>query len=69
MCSSIRVCAKILKEGQNCGFDPSLRKLSIKSSLAHHASERILKVASFKSMTPLFVYDNSSIEKTWVNFS
>ena len=35
---------KSFEEGQNCGFDPSLRKLSIKSSLACHVFEPILKV-------------------------
>lgn len=31
-------------EGQNCGFDPLLKKLSIKCSLVHHVLETIFKV-------------------------
>ena len=30
----LELSVKFVKEGWNCGFDPSLRKLSIKSSLA-----------------------------------
>ena len=33
-----------IKEGQNHGFDPSLNMLSIRSMLAHHVSEPILKI-------------------------
>ena len=35
---------KSLKEGRKRGFDPSLRKHSIKSSLARHTLEPIFKV-------------------------
>ena len=35
---------KSFKEGCNRGSDPSLRKLSVKSSLARRVSEPILKV-------------------------
>ena len=35
---------KSLKEGQYCGFDPCLRKLSISSLSAHRTWEPILKV-------------------------
>jgi hypothetical protein len=35
---------KSLKEERNHGFDPSLRKLSIKGSLAPYVYEPILKV-------------------------
>jgi hypothetical protein len=34
---AIELSIKSLKEGQNLGFDPFLRKLFIESSLAHHA--------------------------------
>ena len=37
-------CMKSLEEGQNCGFDRSLREILIESSLAHHVLESILKV-------------------------
>ena len=35
---------KLLKEGRNCGFVPSLNKLSIKSLLACYTLEHVLKV-------------------------
>jgi hypothetical protein len=35
---------KFIKEGRNCGFDPSLRKFSIKSLLVCHVLDPILKV-------------------------
>jgi hypothetical protein len=41
---NLRHFVNFLKEGWNCGCDPSLTKLFIKSSLAHCASEPILKV-------------------------
>jgi hypothetical protein len=44
---------KSRKEGQNHGFDHSLRKLSIRSFLAHHVSKSILKVGR-KSWDLLF---------------
>ena len=40
----VKLPIKSLKVGQNYGFDPSLRKLSIKSSLASHVLETISKV-------------------------
>ena len=41
---TIELSVKSLKKGPNRGFDPSLRKVSIKSSLAHHVLELIVKV-------------------------
>ena len=40
----IELSVKFLKEGFNRGFDPSLRKLSIKSLLARNVSESVLRV-------------------------
>ena len=42
--TSLELCAKLLKEGQNCGVHASLREFPIKSLLAHRVSELILKV-------------------------
>ena len=42
--ATLELLIKFLKEGQKRGLDPSLRKDSIKSSLAHHTMEPILKV-------------------------
>ena len=39
----LEVSAKFLKDKQNFGFDPSLRKNSLKSSLACHVSKPFLK--------------------------
>ena len=43
---TIELSIESLKEGRNHGFDISLRKLSIKSSLAHCVSEPLLKVGA-----------------------
>ena len=40
----IELCIKSLEEGQNRGFDHSLREILIKGLLAHHVLEPILKV-------------------------
>ena len=40
----LELSVKFLIEGRNCGFDPSLRELLIRSSLRYHVSEPILKV-------------------------
>ena len=42
--SRIELFVKSLKEGLYCGFDPSLRKLCMKCSLAHRTLEPLLKV-------------------------
>ena len=42
--SLIELSISHLKEGQNCGSNPSLRNLFVKSLIAHHAPEPILKV-------------------------
>ena len=42
--NATRVIYNSLKEGHNRGFDPSLRKLLIKSSSAHRVLKSILKV-------------------------
>ena len=39
-----RLYVKFMKEGQNRGFHPSLRKLSIKSSRARRVLESVLKL-------------------------
>ena len=39
----LELSAKFLKDKQNFGFDPSLRKNSLKSSLACHVSKPFLK--------------------------
>ena len=44
MLGSIELFVKPLKEGQNLGFDPFWRKLSIKTSLTCHVLKAILKV-------------------------
>ena len=41
--SSLELSMKFLKGGETI-FDPSLRKFHVKSSLAHHVLEPILKV-------------------------
>lgn len=39
-----RVIRNVAQRGQNCGFNPSLEKLSIKRLLAYRVSKAILKV-------------------------
>ena len=43
-CHIIELYVKSLKEGSNCGFDPSMRKLFIKSLLPHRVLEPSLEV-------------------------
>jgi hypothetical protein len=54
--NNVGLSIKSLKEGQNRGFDPSLRKLSIESLPAHHvlAWSLFLKVGCkhYKHMSP-----------------
>jgi hypothetical protein len=42
--NNVKFSVKSLKEGRNCGFDPALRKLSIKNPLAHCVLRPTLRV-------------------------
>ena len=44
ICYTLELSVKSLKEGQNLGFDPCLRKLSMRASLGRHVREPTLKV-------------------------
>ena len=57
-----RVMCRVRQRGTNHGFDPSLRKVPIKSSLAHCVSDPILEVGW--NFWDLF----SSPQKIWDNF-